>query len=124
MHALSPHRARQQHARSWPQPRGPWPLLWRGDRDGRQGGDGAPGSMRVGQDGAGGEEGVRGVCQPVLQHYTCIVEILELAVEVEEAEWMLAGMETRPVICARLRQRRRPRGLAHAPVWHLMKSAV
>ncbi|KAL6640372.1 hypothetical protein ACP70R_021495 [Stipagrostis hirtigluma subsp. patula] len=44
------------------------------------------------------------VRRPALQHYTCMVEMLGRAGEVEEAERMVAGMEARPgrVICAAL----------------------
>ncbi|KAJ1274409.1 hypothetical protein BS78_05G059600 [Paspalum vaginatum] len=37
-----------------------------------------------------------GVPRPALQHYTCMVEMLGRAGEVEEAERMVAGMEARP----------------------------
>ncbi|XP_062182301.1 putative pentatricopeptide repeat-containing protein At3g13770, mitochondrial [Phragmites australis] len=44
------------------------------------------------------------VRRPALQHYTCMVEMLGRAGEVEEAERLVAGMEARPdrVICAAL----------------------
>jgi pentatricopeptide repeat protein len=44
------------------------------------------------------------VTRPALQHYTCMVEMLGRAGEVDEAERLVAGMEARPdrVICAAL----------------------
>lgn len=44
------------------------------------------------------------VRRPALQHYTCMVEMLGRAGEVDEAERLVAGMEVRPdrVICAAL----------------------
>ncbi|GJN28246.1 hypothetical protein PR202_gb16350 [Eleusine coracana subsp. coracana] len=44
------------------------------------------------------------VRRPALQHYTCMVEMLGRAGEVDEAERLVAGMEARPdrVICAAL----------------------
>ena len=37
-----------------------------------------------------------GLPRPALQHYTCMVEMLGRAGEVDEAERLVAGMEARP----------------------------
>jgi pentatricopeptide repeat protein len=45
---------------------------------------------------AEGREVFARVRRPALQHYTCMVEMLGRAGEVEEAEWLVARMEVRP----------------------------
>jgi pentatricopeptide repeat protein len=58
---------------------------------------------RAGMVGEGRRVFVR-LTRPALQHYTCMVEMLGRAGEVDEAEGLVAGIEARPdrVICAAL----------------------